>query len=76
MGMGEPQANLDNLLPALGEAVSGVLTAVVALADPETIVVGGPWGSHPAVLDAVTAALMRWDGNDATLSAHVVTATK
>jgi ubiquinone/menaquinone biosynthesis C-methylase UbiE len=27
-------------------------------------------------LDAVTAALARWDGNDAPMSAHVVTATK
>jgi hypothetical protein len=27
-------------------------------------------------LDAVTAALTRWDGKDAPMSAHVVTATK
>lgn len=27
-------------------------------------------------LDAVTTALLRWDGQDAPLSAHVVTATK
>ena len=27
-------------------------------------------------LDAVTAALARWDGNEAPMSAHVVTATK
>lgn len=27
-------------------------------------------------VDAVTAALARWDGNDAPMSAHVVTATK
>ena len=27
-------------------------------------------------LDAVTAALARWDGNDAPMSAHIVTATK
>jgi hypothetical protein len=27
-------------------------------------------------LDAVTAALARWDGSEASMSAHVVTATK
>jgi len=45
------------VLDAVAEAVSGVLAAVVALADPEVIVVGGPWGSH--VLDAVAAAFAR-----------------
>ena len=39
----------------LGRAVSGVLAAVVALTDPELIVIGGSWGTHPAVLDAVTS---------------------
>ncbi|WP_158847861.1 ROK family transcriptional regulator [Saccharothrix deserti] len=41
---------------ALGKAVSGVLAAVVALADPETIVIGGPWGGHPVVLDTIAEA--------------------
>jgi predicted NBD/HSP70 family sugar kinase len=43
-------------LAAIGEAVSGVLAAVVALADPETIIIGGPWGRHAVVLDAIVAA--------------------
>jgi len=40
---------------ALGQAVSGVLAAIVALADLELIVIGGPWGAQPAVLDAIAA---------------------
>jgi predicted NBD/HSP70 family sugar kinase len=40
---------------ALGQAISGVLAAIVALADPELIVIGGSWGSQPAVLDAIAA---------------------
>ena len=40
----------------LGQAISGVLAAVVALTDPEVIVIGGSWGAHPLVLNAITAA--------------------
>jgi predicted NBD/HSP70 family sugar kinase len=39
--------------------VSGVLAALLALADPEYVIVGGPWGRHPAVLDTITAAISR-----------------
>jgi predicted NBD/HSP70 family sugar kinase len=38
---------------ALARAVSGVLCAAVALSDPELVVLGGLWGSHPAMLEAV-----------------------
>lgn len=41
---------------ALGQAISGVFAAVVALADPELVVVGGPWGSHPTILDVISTA--------------------
>ena len=47
------------LLEVLGGAVSGVLAAVVALADPQVIVIGGGWGSHPAVLRAVEESFGR-----------------
>jgi predicted NBD/HSP70 family sugar kinase len=40
---------------ALGQAISGVLAAVVALVDPEVIVIGGTWGRQPAMLDAISA---------------------
>ena len=41
---------------ALGQAISGVLAAVVALADPELIIIGGSWGSHPVILDIISTA--------------------
>ncbi|MGX6603594.1 ROK family transcriptional regulator [Micromonosporaceae bacterium Da 78-11] len=41
---------------ALGTAVTGVLAALVALADPGLVVMGGSWGSDPAVLAAITGA--------------------
>ena len=37
----------------LARAVCGVLAAAVALADPEVVLLGGPWGRHPAVLAAI-----------------------
>lgn len=39
---------------ALAEAVCGVLAAIVALADPETVMIGGTWGTHPAILKAIS----------------------
>ena len=44
---------------ALGQAVSGALAAIVALTDPELVIIGGSWGSHPAVLGAITADTAR-----------------
>jgi predicted NBD/HSP70 family sugar kinase len=44
---------------SLGDAVAGVLTAVIALADPGLVVVGGDWGKHPEVLDAIRDGLSR-----------------
>lgn len=38
---------------ALGAAIGGVLSALVALADPSVVIVGGSWGAHPLILDAV-----------------------
>jgi predicted NBD/HSP70 family sugar kinase len=53
----QPQAEATRA--ALGLAVSGVLAAVVALADPELIIIGGQWGAHPRILDAITTAFTR-----------------
>jgi len=44
---------------ALGQAVSGVVAALVALADPQLIIVGGSWGSHPVILKAIVTAAAR-----------------
>jgi predicted NBD/HSP70 family sugar kinase len=43
----------------LARAVSGVLAAAVALADPEVVLLGGPWGRDPAVLAAITEEFAR-----------------
>jgi predicted NBD/HSP70 family sugar kinase len=45
--------------PELGRAVSGVLSATVALADPAVVLLGGPWGHHPSVLAAVADEFAR-----------------
>ena len=44
------------LRDTLGQAVGGVVAAVVALTDPTAVIVGGRWGSDPAILDAVRGA--------------------
>ncbi|MEU4366538.1 ROK family transcriptional regulator [Micromonospora chersina] len=38
----------------IGTAVSGIVAAVVALADPQEVVIGGSWG--PALVDSIRAA--------------------
>jgi predicted NBD/HSP70 family sugar kinase len=40
---------------AVGTALSGVLAALVAVCDPEVVILGGEWGRHPAVIDTVRA---------------------
>ena len=41
---------------ALGQAISGVLAAIVALADPGLVIIGGSWGRHPAIMQAISSA--------------------
>jgi predicted NBD/HSP70 family sugar kinase len=41
---------------ALGQAISGVLAAIVALADPGLVIIGGSWGRHPVVMQAISSA--------------------
>ena len=53
---GPPAANTRH---ALGQAISGILAAVVALADPERLIIGGSWGSHPVILDLISTATAR-----------------
>jgi predicted NBD/HSP70 family sugar kinase len=42
---------------ALGRAIAGVVAAAIALTDPQLVVIGGPWGSHSAVIDTVANAV-------------------
>ena len=51
-----PGAKAATTRRALGQAIGGVLAAVVALADPELIIIGGSWGSHPVILDVILTA--------------------
>jgi len=44
---------------ALGQAIGGVLAAIVALADPRLVIIGGSWGRHPVVMEAISAAFAR-----------------
>ena len=42
------------VLTAIADATAGVVAAVVALADPAILILGGTWGTHPAVVDAIS----------------------
>jgi predicted NBD/HSP70 family sugar kinase len=42
---------------AVAAAVSGVVAALTALADPEVVLLGGTWGLHAGLLTAVREAL-------------------
>lgn len=43
----------------LAQGICGILAAVVALADPSLVVIGGTWGRHPVILEAVAVELAR-----------------
>jgi predicted NBD/HSP70 family sugar kinase len=47
------------LREAVATAVSGALAAILAIADPSVIVLGGSWGSHPAMVEAIGRAFAR-----------------
>jgi predicted NBD/HSP70 family sugar kinase len=47
----------DDTLETVARALSGVVAAAIALADPEQVVLGGPWGRHPRVIDALRDCL-------------------
>ena len=49
-----PEAQPTATRRALARAVGGVLAGIVALADPELIILGGSWGRHPVILDALS----------------------
>ena len=53
----EPQAAATR--HALSQAVSGTLAAIVALSDPELIIIGGSWGSRPVILETIAASTAR-----------------
>jgi predicted NBD/HSP70 family sugar kinase len=54
-----PQPQAAAVRQILSHAVCGVLAATVTLTDPELIIVGGSWGSHPVILEAIAASAGR-----------------
>jgi predicted NBD/HSP70 family sugar kinase len=52
-------ASARTLRATLARSICGLLGAVVALADPQLVVIGGTWGPDPAVLDAITTEFRR-----------------
>jgi hypothetical protein len=69
----------------IGLETVALTTRVVARDAAQGLVLGSPFRAEierrdasllDRALDAVTQALMQWDGKDAPMSAHVVTATK
>jgi predicted NBD/HSP70 family sugar kinase len=53
------QPATERVRQALAQAVSGVLAVVAALVDPALVIVGGSWGSHPAILRGIREAAAR-----------------
>jgi predicted NBD/HSP70 family sugar kinase len=53
--IGDPSGG-DAVTATLAAAIGGILTSVVALCDPQLVVLGGPWGSRPTLVEAVRAA--------------------
>lgn len=51
------EALTGDVLDALAAAIGGVLAALLALGDPGVVVLGGEWGGHPALIDAVERRL-------------------
>ena len=43
----------------LARAIAGAIAALIALADPEVVVLGGSWGTHPALQQAIRTHLAR-----------------
>jgi predicted NBD/HSP70 family sugar kinase len=48
-----------DLRDTLARAVSGVLSAAVAVSDPAVVLIGGPWGRHPKILASVARECAR-----------------
>jgi predicted NBD/HSP70 family sugar kinase len=49
----------DALRDQIAVAIAGIIAALIALADPEVVILGGSWGTHPALGRAIDAHLTR-----------------
>ncbi len=57
--VGRGDARAREVLAALTRPICDVLAAAVAFSDPALVVVGGPWGTEPLVLDSIAAEFER-----------------
>jgi predicted NBD/HSP70 family sugar kinase len=57
----------------LAQAIGGIVAAIVGLANPDLIIIGGPWGSQPAILDAVSHTVAHLPRPVPIQAAHVTT---
>jgi predicted NBD/HSP70 family sugar kinase len=53
--LADDAAQSETARAALARAITGVLAAVVALTDPAIVILGGTWGSHPAMIEEICA---------------------
>lgn len=51
----------------IAAAVAGALDSVVALVDPQGVLVGGPWGSSPGLIDRVAKRMTSLPGRELVL---------
>lgn len=50
----------DRMRGAVADAVGAVLRSAVGFADPELLVIGGPWGTHPRLLRSLRQRVDGW----------------
>ncbi|WP_158103756.1 ROK family protein [Crossiella equi] len=54
---GQSGAERERAVGVLGEAITRAVVSVLAVADPELVLLGGPVGTHPALIGPVRAAV-------------------
>ena len=60
------------LLQAVAMATAGILGVILAVADPAVVVLGGPWGTHPRLIDAVRASVRTLGRGPAVRAARIL----
>ncbi|HEY6422924.1 MAG TPA: ROK family protein, partial [Pseudonocardiaceae bacterium] len=45
---------------SLADALSAVLRSAVGFVDPELLIIGGPWGTHPHLIDSLRLQVASW----------------
>jgi predicted NBD/HSP70 family sugar kinase len=69
--LNEQNAHARRQREMIARGVCGVLAALIALTDPNLVVIGGPWGPHPSIMKAILAELDRYPRKALIRPAHV-----